>query len=327
METGPRQNRPRVIVVCGPTGIGKTRTAIHLAERFNGEIIGADSMQIYRWMDIGTAKPTPAEQACVTHHMVDIVDPDTSYDAARYAQDAGNVIRELQDRGAVPIVAGGTGLYIKALIYGLFDSRPPDPDIRRELEHLADTHGPSYLHTQLTACDPQAAAGIHVNDRFRIIRALETYQATGRPISDHQRQHRFAQPRFATFKVGLTLPREDIYARIDQRVDQMVADGLLEEVRGLLARGYGAELKSMQSIGYRHMADHLINGVDWEETLRLFKRDTRRYAKRQFTWFRADPDITWIAPNQIGSLQSAIASFLTTGQPIINTQRGTNGNV
>ncbi len=327
METGPRQNRPRVIVVCGPTGIGKTRTAIHLAERFNGEIIGADSMQIYRWMDIGTAKPTPAEQACVTHHMVDIVDPDTSYDAARYARDAGNVIRELHDRGVVPIVAGGTGLYIKALIYGLFDSRPPDPDIRRELEHLADAHGPSYLHTQLTACDPQAAAGIHVNDRFRIIRALETYQATGRPISDHQRQHRFAQPRFATFKVGLTMPREDIYARIDQRVDQMVAEGLLEEVRGLLARGYGAELKSMQSIGYRHMADHLIKGVDWEETLRLLKRDTRRYAKRQFTWFRADPDITWIAPSQIGSLQSAIASFLTTGQPIINTQRGANGNV
>jgi len=327
METGPRQNRPRVIVVCGPTGIGKTRTAIHLAERFHGEIIGADSMQIYRWMDIGTAKPTPAEQACVRHHMVDIVDPDTPYDAARYARDAGNVIRELLDRGVVPIVAGGTGLYIKALIYGLFDSRPPDPDIRRSLEDLADAQGPSYLHTQLAACDPQAAAGIHVNDRFRIIRALETYQATGRPISDHQRQHRFAQPRFATAKVGLIMPREDIYARIDRRVDQMVAEGLLEEVRGLLARGYRPELKSMQSIGYRHMADHLNKGVDWEETLRLLKRDTRRYAKRQLTWFRADPEMVWIAPSQIGSLQSAIESFLTTGQPIINTQRGANGNI
>ena len=327
METGTRQNLPRVIVVCGPTGIGKTRTAIQLAQRFKGEIIGADSMQIYRWMNIGTAKPTPAEQTCVTHHMVDIVDPDTPYDAARYARDAGKVIRGLQDQGVLPIVAGGTGLYIKALIYGLFDSRPPDPDIRRNLEHLADAHGPSYLHTQLTACDPQAAAGIHVNDRFRIIRALETYQATGRPISDHQRKHRFAQPRFATFKVGLTMPREAIYTRIDQRVDQMVAEGLLEEVRSLLARGYGAELKSMQSIGYRHMADHLNKGVDWEETLRLLKRDTRRYAKRQLTWFRADPDITWITPNQIGSLQSAIESFLTTGQPVIKTQRGVNGNV
>ena len=327
METGLRQKRPRVIVVCGPTGIGKTRTAIQLAERFHGEIIGADSMQIYRWMDIGTAKPTPAEQACVRHHMVDIVDPDTPYDAARYARDAGNVIRELHDRGVVPIVAGGTGLYIKALIYGLFDSRPPDPDIRRSLEDLADAHGPPYLHTQLAACDPQAAAGIHVNDRFRIIRALETYQATGRPISDHQRQHRFAQPRFATAKVGLIMPREDIYARIDRRVDQMVAEGLLEEVRSLLARGYGAELKSMQSIGYRHMADHLIKGVDWAETLRLLKRDTRRYAKRQLTWFRADPEMVWIAPDQIESLQPGLASFLTNGQPIINTQRGANGNV
>ena len=140
METGTRQNLPRVIVVCGPTGIGKTRTAIQLAQRFKGEIIGADSMQIYRWMNIGTAKPTPAEQTCVTHHMVDIVDPDTPYDAARYARDAGKVIRGLQDQGVLPIVAGGTGLYIKALIYGLFDSRPPDPDIRRNLEHLAPRH-------------------------------------------------------------------------------------------------------------------------------------------------------------------------------------------
>ena len=209
----------------------------------------------------------------------------------------------------VPIVAGGTGLYIKALIYGLFDSRPPDPDIRRSLEDLADAHGLSYLHTQLAACDPHAAAGIHVNDRFRIIRALETYQATGRPISDHQRQHRFAQPRFATAKVGLIMPREDIYARIDRRVDQMVAEGLLEEVRSLLARGYGAELKSMQSIGYRHMANHLIKGVDWAETLRLLKRDTRRYAKRQLTWFKAVPDIVWLSPQDIRRAEALIRRF------------------
>ena len=318
---------PRMIVVCGPTGIGKTRTAIHLAHEFNGEIIGADSMQIYRQMDIGTAKPTPEEQACVRHHMVDIVDPETDYDAARYARDAGNVVQALHDCGVLPVVAGGTGLYIKALVYGLFASRPPDPDIRRNLEQSADTHGTAYLHAQLAACDPQAAAGIHINDRFRIIRALETYQTTGRPISEHQQAHRFAQPRFTTFKIGLTMPRADLYTRIDQRVDQMVAEGLLDEVRRLLAKGYDTNLKSMQSIGYRHMIDHLHNGVDWDETLRLLKRDTRRYAKRQFTWFRADPDIEWVAPDEIGTLLPAIQSFLTAGQPVRNPSKEPNGNI
>jgi len=327
METATHQHPPRVIVVCGPTGVGKTRTAIHLAKQFNGEIIGADSMQIYRQMDIGTAKPTTEERARVPHHMVDIVDPETPYDAARYAKDAGDLVRALHDRGVVPVVAGGTGLYIKALIYGLFDSRPPEPDIRRNLEHLAEVKGADFLHQQLTVCDPQAAAGIHSNDRFRIIRALETYQATGRPISAHQQKHRFAQPRFTAFKIGLTMPRADLYARIDQRVDQMVAEGLLEEIRGLLAKGYDADLKSMQSIGYRHMVDHLQNGVDWPETLRLLKRDTRRYAKRQLTWFRADPDIEWIAPQNLRVLLPALKSFLATGQPVLKTQKESNGNI
>jgi len=327
MKAVTHHHPPRIIVVCGPTGIGKTRTAIHLAQQFNGEIIGADSMQIYRHMDIGTAKPTADERARVRHHMVDIVDPETAYDAARYAQDAGNVVHALHDRGVVPVVAGGTGLYIKALVYGLFNSRPPDPDIRRNLEHLAEVKGSAYLHEQLTACDPQAAAGIHINDRFRIIRALETYQATGRPISAHQQDHRFVRPRFATFKIGLTMPREALYARIDQRVEQMVTEGLLEEVRDLLAKGYDANLKSMQSIGYRHMIDHLHHGVEWDETLRLLKRDTRRYAKRQFTWFRADPDIEWITPDDLGTLQPAIQSFLTTGQPVRQPPKEPNGNL
>jgi tRNA dimethylallyltransferase len=320
----PSHHAPRVIVVCGPTGIGKTRTAIHLAQRFRGEIIGADSMQIYRRMDIGTAKPTPEEQALVKHHMVDIVDPDTPYDAARYADEAGQVIGHLHERGVVPVVAGGTGLYIKALIYGLFDSRPPDSACRRNLEQLADTHGSAYLHARLAALDPAAAAGTHVNDRFRIIRALETFETTGRPMSALQKEHRFAEPRFATFRIGLTMPREMLYDRIERRVDQMVAEGLLEEVRRLLVQGYPATLKSMQSIGYRHMVDYLNSGVPWEETLLLLKRDTRRYAKRQFTWFRADPDIVWIAPEDVETLIPAIENFLATGQPAAPSRRNPN---
>jgi len=318
---------PHVVVVCGPTGIGKTRTAIDLSRRFGGEIVGADSMQIYRSMDIGTAKPTAAEQACVTHHMVDVVDPDVPYDAARYARDAGKVVRDLHQRGLVPVVAGGTGLYIKALIYGLFDSRPPDPEYRRQLEQAADVHGTAYLHARLTDCDPAAAAGIHKNDRFRIIRALETFRATGRPISALQQEHRFTRPRFAAFKIGLTMPRQALYERIDRRVDQMVAEGLLEEVRSLLDRGYPAGLKSMQSIGYRHMADYLQGSVPWKETLRLLKRDTRRYAKRQFTWFRADPDIVWTAPEDVDSLAPAVETFLATGHTTASIQGEGHGNL
>jgi tRNA dimethylallyltransferase len=319
MASKALQSLPGIIIVCGPTGIGKTRVAIRLAEAFDGQIIGADSMQIYRLMDIGTAKPTPHERARVRHHMVDVIDPDTPYDAARFARDAGAVVIDLHGQGVVPVVAGGTGLYIKALVYGLFDSRPPDPEIRRQLEQLADSHGSAYLHAQLARCDPPAAAEIHSNDRFRIIRALETHQASGRPMSDHQRQHRFAHPRFRTFKIGLTMPRERLYARIDRRVDQMVAEGLLDEVRGLLAKGYGTDLKSMRSIGYRHMIDHLHNGVAWEETLRLLKRDTRRYAKRQFTWFRADPAIVWTTPDEIEAQWPAVESFLANDQPMASS--------
>jgi tRNA dimethylallyltransferase len=301
---------PRAIVVCGPTGIGKTRTAIALARRFGGEIVGADSMQIYRYMDIGTAKPTPAEQAQVRHHMVDIIAPDAPYDAARYAEDAWRAVRHIQQRGRLPVVAGGTGLYVKALIYGLFDARPPAPEGRRRLETMADRHGSAYLHAELAACDPAAAKAIHINDRFRIIRALETFQTTGRPISALREAHRFATPRLTTFKLGLRMPRDALYARIDRRVDQMVAEGLLGEVESLLARGYAAGLKAMQSIGYRHMVAYLCGETDWEETLRLLKRDTRRYAKRQLTWFRADPEIVWTTPEAVAEVLPAIEAFL-----------------
>jgi len=259
--------------------------------------------------------------------MVDIAEPDTPYDAARYAAEAGRAVQDIHRRGRVPLVAGGTGLYIKALIYGLFDSQPPDPQYRRQLEDTAEARGTAYLHARLKARDPAAAAGIHVNDRFRIVRALETLHATGRLMSELQRAHRFARPRYATCRIGLTMPRHALYARIDQRVDKMVAEGLLEEVRSLLHRGYHAGLKSMQSIGYRHMVDHLTKGVAWEETLRLLKRDTRRYAKRQFTWFHADPDIVWVAPDEVGTLTPAIQTFLATGRTTAPTQRGGHGNL
>ena len=306
-------NNPRIVIICGPTGVGKTSAAIRLAQRFGGQIVGADSMQIYRHMNIGTAKPTPAEQAAVTHHMIDVVDPDEPFDAARYAALASDCIQRLQREAIVPLVAGGTGFYIKALLFGLFDTRPPDRQIRRRLERQAEVEGIAGLYAVLQHRDPTSADRIHPNDRFRIIRALETLEGTGHPISDLQRRHGFAQARFETFKIGLEIDREALYARINRRVEAMIAEGLLSEVRGLLARGYAADLKSMQAIGYRHMIDFLTDKTPWKETVALMKRDTRRYAKRQFTWFKSDPDIIWSTPEEVLRLAPMIAAFLETG--------------
>ncbi len=306
-------SHPRIVIICGPTGVGKTSAAIRLAQRFGGQIVGADSMQIYRHMNIGTAKPTPAEQAAVTHHMIDVVDPDEPFDAARYAALASDCIQRLQREAIVPLVAGGTGFYIKALLFGLFDARPPDRQIRRRLERLAEVEGTAGLYAVLQDRDPTSADRIHPNDRFRIIRALETLEGTGHPISDLQRRHGFAQARFETFKIGLEIDREALYARINRRVEAMIAEGLLSEVRGLLARGYAADLKSMQAIGYRHMIDFLTGKTPWKETVALMKRDTRRYAKRQFTWFKSDPDIIWSTPEEVLRLAPMIAAFLETG--------------
>jgi tRNA dimethylallyltransferase len=305
--------KPRIVVVCGPTGIGKTTAAIRLAQLFGGQIVGADSMQIYRYMDIGTAKPTAAEQAAVAHHMIDVVDPDAPFDAARYAALAGDRIHRLRKDGLVPVVAGGTGFYIKALLFGLFDARPPDPRIRQRLENQANTRGTTGLYAALQRSDPESAERIHPNDRFRIIRALETLESTGRPISDLQQRHGFAAKRFKTLTIGLEVARDKLYARINQRVDAMIADGFQEEVQSLLARGYGAELKSMQSIGYRHIVDYLAGKTPWNETVDRMKRDTRRYAKRQLTWFKSDPETIWSAPEEIERLAPAIEAFLTTG--------------
>jgi tRNA dimethylallyltransferase len=306
--------KPSILVVCGPTAVGKTSAAIAIAEAFGGEIVGADSMQIYRCMDIGTAKPSAEEQARVPHHMIDIVSPDEDFDAARYVFLARPLVFELCRRGVLPVVAGGTGLYIKALIHGLFDARPPDPVVRRQLQAEAAAAGAAVLHQRLGRIDPPAAARIHPNDAFRIIRALETYEQTGRVLSEHHRRHGFPDPPFRVFKIGLTMQRESLYRRIDRRVERMIAAGLLPEVQDLLKRGYAEGLKSMQAIGYRHMVAHLRGEMDWDETVRTLKRDTRRYAKRQFTWFKADPAIAWIEPHRVAELYPQIQGFIDRGR-------------
>jgi tRNA dimethylallyltransferase len=302
--------KPKVIVICGPTGIGKTTVGIKVAEQLGGEIISADSMQIYRYMDIGTAKPTAEEQARVLHHMVDIVDPDEDFDAVRFAQMAREKVMQLHQKGVLPVVVGGTGLYIKALLQGLFQSSPADPEIRERLKQEAEENGSSALHERLKQLDPDTAERLHPNDAYRIVRALETIESTGQSIYDHHQGHGFADQPFDALKIGLQMDRQKLYDRIDQRVDLMIDAGLLDEVKKLLGMGYTAGLKSMQSIGYRHMAAFNDGSLPWNECIRTFKRDTRRFAKRQFTWFGADHQIHWFEPDQLNEVLKLVEGFL-----------------
>jgi tRNA dimethylallyltransferase len=307
---GSPANKPKVIVICGPTGVGKTAVGIQLAEKLGGEIISADSMQIYRYMDIGTAKPTADELNCISHHMIDIVDPDEDFDAVRFAEMARQKVLQLHQRGVTPLVVGGTGLYIKALLQGLFQSDPVDPEIRERLKKEAAEFGSSALYDRLKQVDPDTAGRLHPNDSYRITRALETIESTGRSISEHQQDHGFTDEPFHALKIGLQMDRQTLYDRIDQRVDLMIEAGLVDEVKKLLTMGYSADLKSMQSIGYRHMAEFLAERLSRDECVRTLKRDTRRFAKRQFTWFGPDQQIKRYEPDQLDEIVRLVEGFL-----------------
>jgi len=302
--------KPPVIVICGPTAVGKTAAGIEVARAVGGEIVSADSMQVYRHMDIGTAKPTAAEQAAVRHHLIDVVDPDEPFDAAAYMSIGRRALADLIRRGRPPVVVGGTGLYIKALLCGLFRSDAHDRDVRARLRAEADAGGAAALHARLEKCDPETAARLHPNDRVRILRALEVFEVTGRPISELQREHRFGEAPFRALKIGLSLDREALYRRIDRRVEAMLAAGLQGEVLSLLAKGYGPQLKPMQSIGYSHMAAFIAGSLDLRECIRTLQRDTRRFAKRQLTGFRADPDVLWFPPDRGTEMIRMAAEFL-----------------
>ncbi len=302
--------KPKIVVICGPTGIGKTSAAIETTKVFDGEIISADSMQIYRYMDIGTAKQTLDEQAQVVHHMVNILEPDEPFNAAKFAAKAHDIILSLHRKGCIPFIVGGTGLYIKALVHGLFHTEPEDQDVRNRLKKREEELGAGYLYKRLTRIDPETAERLHSNDMLRIIRALEIYEITGRTISEFHQKHNFSDRPYSTLKIGLHMERELLYERINQRVDEMIIAGVLDEVKELLEKGYSPGLKSMQSIGYRHMVDFIQGKVTWDDTIRILKRDTRRYAKRQLTWFKADSEIVWVEPGDLKKNQRLVEEFL-----------------
>ena len=300
----------RLVIVQGPTASGKSALAMQLAERLDGEIVNADSMQVYRGMDIGTAKPTPEERARVPHHLYDLVTPDVNFTAADFRDHASRVIEEIHRRKKRIILVGGTGLYIRILTRGLADSPGGNQDIREDLEARADREGLAALHRRLADVDPVSAARLHPNDRVRVVRALEVFFMTGRPLSAFQDEHRFADELYRCLKIGINMERELLYRRVEERVDKMMAEGLVAEVAGLLAAGYTADLKAMSSIGYKEICAHLAGEYSLDEAVRLIKRSTRQYAKRQMTWCRRDSEIIWVEyPVKFDSILNTVMEF------------------
>ncbi len=295
-------------VLLGPTAVGKTAVALELARRLKAEIVNADSLQVYRELDIGTAKPSPAERLLVPHHLVDVADPPEPYDAARYSREGRAALAALHARGTPPLVVGGSGLYLKALLYGLFEEGSPRAEIRGRLQRELTDLGPLHLHQRLAALDPITAGRLHHNDRYRILRALEVMEASGRPLSELFQAHRFRHCPYRLLKLGLRIPREELDSRIALRLTTMLAQGFLQEVADLLGR-YPPDLKPLQSLGYRHLRQYLNGERSWEESLAALQVDTRRYAKRQATWFRADPEIEWFHPEQVEEMAAALAGF------------------
>ncbi|MHB8123019.1 MAG: tRNA (adenosine(37)-N6)-dimethylallyltransferase MiaA [Desulfuromonadaceae bacterium] len=283
----------KLLIICGPTASGKSELALRLARDLDAEIVNADSMQIYSGLDVGTAKPTPEQQAEIRHHLIDVANPAELFSAADFCAAADAAIRDIISRGKQVIVAGGTGLYIRALVKGLVDSPSGEGELRKALLDEACRVGNAAMLEKLWQVDPELAAVLHPNNLVRIIRALEVYQLTGIPLSDYQKKHAFATRRYEALQIGISVDRSVLYERIDDRVERMLASGLLEEVRSLLAAGYMRDIKPLRSIGYKEAVAHLSGDISAEEAARLIKRNTRHYAKRQLTWFKADPDILW----------------------------------
>ncbi len=272
--------------------MGKTAVGLRVAERIGAEIISADSAAVYRGMDIGTAKPTPEERARVRFHLIDVAEPDEPFTAAKFRELAQKAIRDIQARGKRVLIVGGTGLYLRVLLHGFSLAPPPsDPDLRQQLQAQAQMQGLHTLYARLQQIDPDTAARIHPNDAVRIIRALEVYEMTGKPISEWQAR---AESELPALKFGLTMPRPLLYRRIDERVDAMMAQGFLQEVQNLLSKGYNKDLPALKGLGYRHLIAHLMGEMGLEEAVRQWKRDTRRFAKRQMTWFRREPGVHWL---------------------------------
>lgn len=304
---------PRIIIIAGPTAVGKTESAIRLAQKIGGEIISADAMQVYRYLDIGTAKPLPEERNLVPHHLIDVADPGEDFNAVRFVEEADKVIETLGKEGKQIFVVGGTGLYIRALIRGIFPGPGPNIPLRQKLKELMEKEGKNSLFELLKKEDPEAARYIHPNDWVRIIRALEVIMSTGVSIIAFQKAHGFRNKRYNYLFLGLTLPREELYSRIGKRCHDMIRRGLIEETTHLLSLGYDPKLKPFQSLGYKHIVSYLEGKISLEEAINLMARDTRHLAKRQWTWFNKEKDIQWYHAEDIEKIMGKILDFIDCG--------------
>jgi tRNA dimethylallyltransferase len=322
---GAERGLPPLVAVVGPTGSGKSGLALALAEACAGEIVNTDSLQVYRGFDIGTAKPGAAERARAPHHLLDVAAPEEAYSAGRYVEDARAAIAGIVARGHVPILCGGTGLYYRALVYGLAHVPPVPADVQAGVERRLVAGGTAAAHAALATVDPEAAAAIHPNDPVRIARALAVHEATGRPLSGYRRAQPFAAEAPRLFAVGLHWERAALYARIERRVQAMLAQGWVAEVQGLLAHGCGPALKPMQAIGYREIAQWLgdqgaaaLSGpapAAPPELAERIARRTRQYAKRQLTWFRKHPEVHWAQPGGEADVIAAVRKYLLASRP------------
>ncbi|RKU07924.1 tRNA (adenosine(37)-N6)-dimethylallyltransferase MiaA [Candidatus Poribacteria bacterium] len=299
-----------LICIVGPTAVGKTEIAIQLAQHLDAEIVSLDSRQIYREMDIGTAKPTPDQRGAVPHHLIDCVDVDQPFSVAEYQRLADVAITEIWERGKRTMAVGGAGLYFRGLIDGLFDGPGADAEIRSKLQREAEEHGNVALHEQLRRCDPETADRVHPNNRVKVIRALEVYELTGKPISALQQQWKRNKPRYPFRAFGLNMPREMLYRRIEDRVEEMVEAGLIAEVKGLLDQGYPRSCVAMQSFGYKELIEYLDGKRTLDEGIALLKQNTRRFAKRQLTWFCNDLRIEWLDISQFSSIDRIVDNLL-----------------
>nr|MBI3614550.1 tRNA (adenosine(37)-N6)-dimethylallyltransferase MiaA [Nitrospirota bacterium] len=283
-----------LVALVGPTAVGKSRVGILLAKALDTEVLTADSRQVFRGMDIGMDKPTVAERQGVPHRLIDLVEPDQPFNVGLYRRHALEEIGRLHEAGKLPLLVGGTGLYVRALLRGLWDGPAADWVLRGRLEAEAHDRGIGALYQELSRVDPASAQRLHPHDQVKIVRALEVYRLSGRPLSEAIHEHAFGESPFSSLVIGLTRDRAALYRRVDARVDEQLAKGLLEETRSLLAKGYDRQLGSMKGLGYRQMAGFLAGEYSYDEAVRLLKRDTRHFAKRQLTWFRKEPGLIWL---------------------------------
>ncbi len=300
----------KIIILTGPTATGKSDLSLKIADEFNCEIVNSDSMQVYKYFDIGTAKPSKEIIQKYPHHLLSYVEPDdNSYSAMKFVEDADNKIEEITKKGKIPLIVGGTGLYIKCLLFGIFEEENEKINFREKLKNIAENYGYDYISTKLKLIDFKAWEKINKNDLYRIVRALDYYYRTGKLISAEREKHKFSQKRYDYIKIAIKFDREKLYEKINKRVDKMIEMGLIEETEDLIKKGY-SNSRPMQGIGYREIKQYLEGKLRKKQAIELIKQNTRKYAKRQITWFKKESDINWI--NNFENAKEKIEKFLNS---------------